>query len=85
MARGYEGRHGGCKWSLGALCGSVMPQAHAPVAGFSTSTVRTCALGCGGIRPHPRRRSPGRLSFAEREDTLADRRPYLRLDAHCIL
>jgi IS30 family transposase len=36
--------------------------------GLSTSTVRTYLLRCGGIRPDPRRRSPGRLSFAEREE-----------------
>jgi IS30 family transposase len=36
--------------------------------GLSTSTVRTYLLRCGGIRPDPRRRSPSRLSFAEREE-----------------
>ncbi len=36
--------------------------------GLSTSTVRAYLLRCGGIRPVPRRRSPGRLSFAEREE-----------------
>jgi IS30 family transposase len=36
--------------------------------GLSTSTVRTYLLRCGGIQPDPRRRSPGRLSFAEREE-----------------
>ena len=36
--------------------------------GLSTSTVRTYLLRCGGIRPDPRRRAPGRLSFAEREE-----------------
>jgi hypothetical protein len=36
--------------------------------GLSTSTVRTYLLRCGGIRPDPRRRSPRRLSFAEREE-----------------
>ena len=30
--------------------------------------MRTYLLRCGGIRPDPRRRSPGRLSFAEREE-----------------
>src|SRR6478609_4898400 len=36
--------------------------------GLSTGTVRAYLVRCGGIRPDPRRRSPGRLSFAEREE-----------------
>jgi Helix-turn-helix domain len=36
--------------------------------GTFTSTVRTYLLRCGGIRPVPRKRSPGRLSLAEREE-----------------
>jgi IS30 family transposase len=36
--------------------------------GLSPSTVRAYLVRCGGIRPDPRRRSPGRLSFAEREE-----------------
>ena len=36
--------------------------------GLSTSTVRTYLLRCGGIRPVARKRSPGRLSLAEREE-----------------
>jgi IS30 family transposase len=36
--------------------------------GLSTSTVRTYLLRCGGIRPDPRRRPSGRLSFEEREE-----------------
>jgi DNA-binding CsgD family transcriptional regulator len=36
--------------------------------GLSTGTVRAYLERCGGIRPVPRRRSPGRLSFAEREE-----------------
>jgi DNA-binding CsgD family transcriptional regulator len=36
--------------------------------GFSTGTVRAYLVRCGGIRPEPRRRSPGRLSLAEREE-----------------
>jgi IS30 family transposase len=46
-------------------------QAAKPTAralGLSPSTVRSYLLRCGGIRPDPRRRSPGRLSFAEREE-----------------
>ena len=33
--------------------------------GLSTGTVRAYLVRCGGIRPDPRRRSPGRLSFAD--------------------
>ncbi len=36
--------------------------------GLPTSTVRTYLLRCGGIRPEPRRRAPGRLSHTEREE-----------------
>jgi len=36
--------------------------------GISTSTVSTYLLGCGGIRPAPRRRAPRRLSAQEREE-----------------
>jgi len=36
--------------------------------GLSTGTVRGYLERCGGIRPVPRRRSPGRLSLAEREE-----------------
>src|SRR6476646_7047953 len=36
--------------------------------GWSTSGVRGYLVRCGGIRPAPRRRSPGRLSLTEREE-----------------
>jgi hypothetical protein len=36
--------------------------------GLPTSTVRAYLIRCGGIRPDPRCRSAGRLSFAEREE-----------------
>jgi IS30 family transposase len=36
--------------------------------GLPTSTVRSYLVRCGGIHPVPRRRSPGRLSLAEREE-----------------
>ena len=36
--------------------------------GLSTGTVRAYLVRCGGIRPDPRRRAPGRLSCAEREE-----------------
>ena len=37
--------------------------------GLSTGGVRAHLVRCGGIRPAPRRRSTGRLSLAEREET----------------
>jgi IS30 family transposase len=46
-------------------------QAAKPTAralGVPTSTVRAYLVRCGGIRPDPRRRSPGRLSFHDREE-----------------
>ncbi|MFC7361314.1 IS30 family transposase [Nocardioides astragali] len=46
-------------------------QAAKPTArelGLCTGTVRAYLLRCGGIRPEPRRRAPGRLSLAEREE-----------------
>ena len=46
-------------------------QAAKPTArelGLCTSTVRAYLIRCGGIRPDPRRRAPGRLSLAEREE-----------------
>jgi IS30 family transposase len=36
--------------------------------GLPTSTARAYLIRCGGIRPDPRCRSAGRLSFAEREE-----------------
>jgi len=36
--------------------------------GLPTSTVRSYLVRCGGIRPAPRLRSPGRLSLPEREE-----------------
>ena len=36
--------------------------------GLTTGGVRAYLVRCGGIRPAPRRRSPGRLSLAEREE-----------------
>lgn len=36
--------------------------------GLSSGTVRAYLVRCGGIRPDPRRRSPGRLSLVEREE-----------------
>jgi DNA-binding CsgD family transcriptional regulator len=45
---------------------SMKPAARA--LGLPTSTVRSYLVRCGGIRPAPRRRSPGRLSLLEREE-----------------
>src|SRR3954451_3245313 len=45
---------------------SMKPAARA--LGLPTSTVRSYLVRCGGIRPAPRRRSPGRLSSLEREE-----------------
>ena len=39
--------------------------------GISTSGVRGYLVRCGGIRPPARRRDPGRLSMAEREEISA--------------
>src|SRR6478736_6871982 len=36
--------------------------------GLTTGGVRGYLERCGGIRPAPRRRSPGRLSLSEREE-----------------
>ena len=36
--------------------------------GLPTTTARSCLLRCGGIRPEPRHRGAGRLSFEEREE-----------------
>jgi IS30 family transposase len=53
-------------WSRTRAGHAVKPTARA--LGLSTSTVRTYLLRCGGIRPDPRCRSAGRLSFEEREE-----------------
>jgi IS30 family transposase len=45
---------------------SVKPAARA--LGLPTSTVRAYLIRCGGIRPDPRHRAAGRLSFEEREE-----------------
>ena len=45
---------------------SVKPTAR--TLGPPTTTVRSCLLRCGGIRPEPRHRGAGRLSFEEREE-----------------
>ena len=53
-------------WSRLRAGHSVKPTARA--LGKPTSTVRTYLLRCGGIRPDPRHRAPGRLSVEEREE-----------------
>jgi IS30 family transposase len=45
---------------------SMKPTARA--LGLPTSTVRSYLVRCGGIRPDPRHRAAGRLSFSEREE-----------------
>jgi IS30 family transposase len=45
---------------------AVKPTARA--LGLPTATVRDYLVRCGGIRPVSRRRAPGRLSLAEREE-----------------
>jgi IS30 family transposase len=53
-------------WSRMRAGHAVKPTARS--LGLSTSTVRTYLLRCGGIRPDPRHRATGRLSFEEREE-----------------
>lgn len=53
-------------WSRMRAGHAVKPTARS--LGLSTSTVRTYLLRCGGIRPVPRYRAAGRLSFEEREE-----------------
>lgn len=45
---------------------SAKPTARA--LGLPTSTLRTYLVRCGGIKPEPRKRAPGRLSLEEREE-----------------
>jgi IS30 family transposase len=53
-------------WSRMRAGHAVKPTARS--LGLATSTVRTYLLRCGGIRPDPRHRGAGRLSFEEREE-----------------
>jgi IS30 family transposase len=53
-------------WALLRAGHAAKPTARA--LGWSTSGVRGYLVRCGGIRPEPRRRSPSRLSLAEREE-----------------
>ena len=53
-------------WARLRMGHAAKPTARA--LGFSTGTVRAYLVRCGGIRPEPRRRSPSRLSFADREE-----------------
>ena len=69
MARGYRRLSLADEdeiWSRLRAGHAAKPTARA--LGLSTGTVRAYLVRCGGIRPDPRRRSPGRLSFAEREE-----------------
>src|SRR3954447_8337899 len=69
MVRGYRRLSGTDEdeiWSWLRAGHAAKPTARA--LGFPTGTVRAYLVRCGGIRPDPRHRSPGRLSFAEREE-----------------
>src|SRR5213592_1157017 len=69
MARGYRRSSGADEdeiWSRLRTGHAAKPTARA--LGLPTGTVRAYLVRCGGIRPAPRRRSPGRLSLLEREE-----------------
>ncbi len=51
-----------------AVGGRAGGEADGTGAGSVAGTVRAYLVRCGGIRPAPRRRAPGRLSLAEREE-----------------
>jgi IS30 family transposase len=53
-------------WSRMRAGHAVKPTARS--LGLASSTVRAYLLRCGGIRPGPRHRAAGRLSFEEREE-----------------
>ena len=53
-------------WSRMRAGHAVKPTARS--LGLASSTVRTYLMRCGGIRPDPRHRAAGRLSFEEREE-----------------
>ena len=69
MARGYRRLSPADEdeiWARLRAGHAAKPTARA--LGLSTGAVRAYLVRCGGIRPAPRRRSPGRLSLAEREE-----------------
>jgi IS30 family transposase len=69
MTRGYRWLSAADEdeiWSRLRAGHAVKPAARA--LGLSTGGVRAYLVRCGGIRPVPRRRSPVRLSLAEREE-----------------
>ena len=69
MARGYRRLSAADEdeiWARLRAGHAAKPTARA--LGLSTGGVRAYLVRCGGIRPVPRRRSPGRLSFGEREE-----------------
>src|SRR3954466_14843086 len=69
MARGYRRFSSADEdeiWARLRAGHAAKPTARA--LGFPTGTVRAYLVRCGGIRPEPRRRSPGRLSLVEREE-----------------
>jgi len=69
MARGYRRLSTADEdeiWARLRTGHAAKPTARA--LGLPTGTVRAYLVRCGGMRPDPRRRSPGRLSLAEREE-----------------
>ena len=69
MARGYQRLTAADEdeiWERLRTGHAAKPTARA--LGLSTGGVRAYLERCGGIRPVPRKRSPGRLSLAEREE-----------------
>jgi IS30 family transposase len=69
MARGYRRFSSADEdeiWARLRAGHAAKPTARA--LGFPTGTVRAYLVRCGGIRPALRKRSPGRLSLAEREE-----------------
>src|SRR4051794_7429413 len=69
MARGYRWLTAANEdeiWARLRAGHAAKPTARA--LGLTAGGVRAYLVRCGGIRPAPRRRSPGRLSLVEREE-----------------
>jgi hypothetical protein len=69
MARGYRRFSAADEaeiWARLRAGHAAKPTARA--LGLTTGGVRAYLVRCGGIRPTQRRRSPGRLSLADREE-----------------
>src|SRR3954454_4587843 len=70
MARGYRRfspADEGEIWARLRAGHAARPTARA--LGLTAGGVRAYLVRCGGIRPAPRRRSPGRVSLLEREES----------------